>query len=54
VGLAIISGWLGGELVERMGMGVYDDANPDAPSSLTGRGRQVRGPAADRPAYQKT
>jgi|SRR5437763_14778508 len=30
--------WLGGELVDRLGIGVDRDANPDAPSSLS-RGR---------------
>jgi uncharacterized membrane protein len=32
-----VSGWLGGELVDRLGIGVDPDANPDAPSSLSGR-----------------
>ena len=30
-----ITGWLGGELVDRLGVGVDDGANLDAPSSLT-------------------
>ncbi|MFF5172792.1 DUF2231 domain-containing protein [Micromonospora sp. NPDC000089] len=36
VGLAIlgVSAWLGGELVDRLGVGVDRDANLDAPSSL--------------------
>ena len=34
LGLALITGWLGGELVSRLGVGVYDNANVDAPSSL--------------------
>ncbi|HUQ61408.1 DUF2231 domain-containing protein [Lentzea sp.] len=29
-------GWLGGELVERLGISVEEDAHPDAPSSLRG------------------
>ena len=33
-GLALFTAWLGGELVSRMGIGVYDGANPDAPTSL--------------------
>jgi len=33
--LAGVTGWLGGELVERLGVGVHDDANLDAPSSLS-------------------
>lgn len=32
--LAGVGGWLGGELVERLGIGVHPGANPDAPSSL--------------------
>jgi uncharacterized membrane protein len=33
--LAGVTGWLGGELVERLGVGVDDDARLDAPNSLT-------------------
>ena len=35
--LGSIAGWLGGELVDRLGVGVDDGANLDAPSSLSGR-----------------
>jgi len=35
--LALFTGWLGGELVERLGMGVHAGANLDAPSSLSGK-----------------
>ena len=35
--LAVITGWLGGELVDRLGIGVDEGANPNAPSSLTVR-----------------
>ena len=35
--LALATGWLGGELVDRLGIGVDEGANPDAPSSLSGR-----------------
>lgn len=35
--LAMVGGWLGGELVERLGMGVDEGAHPNAPSSLSGR-----------------
>jgi uncharacterized membrane protein len=31
---ALVGGWFGGELVERLGIGVHQGANPDAPSSL--------------------
>jgi uncharacterized membrane protein len=31
----IVTGWLGGELVERLHIGVDPAANPDAPSSLS-------------------
>ena len=34
--LALVTGWLGGELVERLGVGVDEGANLNAPSSLTG------------------
>ncbi len=37
VGLALVTGWLGGELVERLRVGVDDGAHLDAPSSLSGR-----------------
>jgi uncharacterized membrane protein len=36
-GLALATGWLGGELVERLGVGVDDGAHLNAPSSLSGR-----------------
>jgi uncharacterized membrane protein len=35
--LALVTGWLGGELVDRLGVGVDDGANLNAPSSLSGR-----------------
>ena len=35
LGFAAVGGWLGGELVERLGVGVDDGANLDAPSSLS-------------------
>ncbi len=45
VALALVTGWLGGELVDRLGVGVDDGAHLDAPSSLSGRpagGRTTR------------
>jgi uncharacterized membrane protein len=36
VGLALVTGWLGGELVERLGVGVDPGAHLNAPSSLLG------------------
>ena len=39
-GLALVTGWLGGELVDRLGVGVDDGAHVDAPSSL--RTRRIR------------
>jgi len=32
--LGAVTGWPGGELVDRLGIGVADGANPNAPSSL--------------------
>jgi len=37
VAIALVTGWLGGELVDRLGVGVDDGANLDAPNSLSGR-----------------
>lgn len=34
-GLTLLTGWLGGELVERLGVGVDDGAHLDAPNSLS-------------------
>lgn len=35
--LGSVAGWLGGELVDRLAVGVDDGAHLDAPSSLSGR-----------------
>jgi len=35
--IALVTGWLGGELVDRMAIGVDEGAHVDAPSSLSGR-----------------
>jgi uncharacterized membrane protein len=40
---ALVTGWLGGELVDRLGVGVDPGAHLDAPSSLSGRPAQERG-----------
>jgi uncharacterized membrane protein len=37
VALGAVTGWLGGELVDRLGVGVDDGAHLDAPSSLSGK-----------------
>jgi uncharacterized membrane protein len=37
-----VAGWLGGELVDRLGVGVDDGAHLDAPSSLSGRPARQR------------
>jgi uncharacterized membrane protein len=37
VGLALVTGWLGGELVDHLGIGVDPGAHVNAPSSLSGR-----------------
>jgi uncharacterized membrane protein len=41
--LSFVTGWLGGELVDRLGVGVDDGANLDAPSSLSGRPARAAG-----------
>jgi uncharacterized membrane protein len=35
--LAVVTGWLGGELVDRLGVGVDDNAHLNAPSSMSER-----------------
>jgi uncharacterized membrane protein len=40
-GLAVITGWLGGELVYRLRVGVDHGANLDAPNSLSGEPAEV-------------
>lgn len=44
VGVAIsgVTGWLGGELVDRLGVGVHEGAGLDAPSSLGWQKRERR------------
>lgn len=37
VPLALLTAWLGGELVDRLGIGVDDGANVNAPNSLSNR-----------------
>jgi uncharacterized membrane protein len=39
--LALVTGWLGGELVDRLGVGVDAGANVNAPSSLHGPATQL-------------
>jgi uncharacterized membrane protein len=40
--LGAVAGWLGGELVDRLGVGVDNGAHLDAPSSLSGRPARER------------
>jgi hypothetical protein len=35
--MAVGTAWMGGELVERMGISIDEGANVDAPSSLTNK-----------------
>jgi uncharacterized membrane protein len=35
--IALVTGWLGGELVDRLGVGVDDGAHLNAPNSMSGR-----------------
>ena len=36
-GISLVTGWLGGELVERLGVAVHRGAHLDAPNTLSGR-----------------
>ena len=47
-GLSLATAWLGGELVDRLGVGVDDGAHLDAPSSLSGRPAHDRSDIAPR------
>jgi uncharacterized membrane protein len=47
--LALVGGWLGGELVDRLGIGVDQGANPNAPSSLS---QQSAVKPADHPMHK--
>jgi uncharacterized membrane protein len=42
IGIALFAGWLGGELVYRMNVGVDEGANLDATNSLSGRAATER------------
>jgi uncharacterized membrane protein len=48
VALALVTGWLGGELVYRLRIGVYKDADANAPSSLSGRPEKEEPPQGPR------
>jgi uncharacterized membrane protein len=50
LGLVLFTGWLGGELVDRLGIGVEPGAHPNAPNSLSdlpATAQAPRGRAAD-------
>lgn len=47
--IALVSGWLGGELVQRLGIAVDDGAHPNAPSSLSGEPARGRSHEAESP-----
>jgi uncharacterized membrane protein len=51
-GIALVTGWLGGELVDRLGVGVYDGAHLDSPSSLSELPASTRRGAAASTAAQ--
>ena len=46
--LVFFTGWLGGELIHRLGVSVDDGANLDAPNSLSGRPATERAAGAGR------
>lgn len=48
VALALVTGWLGGELVYRLGVGVDKDAHTNSPSSLSGRPAEEESPGGPR------
>jgi uncharacterized membrane protein len=48
VGVALIGGWLGGELVERLGVGIDEGANLNAPNSLSDSSAATTGRSSGR------
>ena len=54
VGLALLTGWLGGELVDRLGVGVDDGAHLNAPNSLSGRAASEEAHRGGTPAHRPT
>jgi hypothetical protein len=52
VAIALVSAWLGGELIETLGISVREGANSDAPSSLT-ESRAGRGHARKIPVHRE-
>ncbi len=52
VGLALITGWLGGELVDRLAIGVDPGAHADAPSSLSRRPASEHASPSAAPAHR--
>jgi uncharacterized membrane protein len=56
VALALVTGWLGGELVDRLAIGVEDGAHVDSPSSLSGRPASELAPVRGRnvPVHRAT
>lgn len=50
VALALVTGWLGGELVDRLGVGVDEGAHLNAPSSLSSRPASAEAPTNMRKA----
>lgn len=50
--LALITGWLGGELVDRLGVGVDTGAHLNAPNSLSGRPAVEQPLPRDLPAHR--
>ncbi|MEO8574140.1 MAG: DUF2231 domain-containing protein [Pyrinomonadaceae bacterium] len=47
-GIAGVGGWLGGELVERLGVSVHDGANLNAPNSLSNASARPTNAPTDR------
>jgi uncharacterized membrane protein len=54
VALLLVTGWLGGELIARLGISVDEGAHPNAPSSLSGQPATAVDAGAQRRAGQGT
>ncbi len=51
VAISFVTGWLGGELVFRLGSQVDQGANPNAPSSLSGEPATATRPVSQQPQH---
>jgi uncharacterized membrane protein len=52
IALALVTAWIGGEMVYRLGVGVDQGANVNAPSSLTNQSAHTSGTKQQKPVHR--